>query len=72
MSEKVCPECGGIMRYDRNLKIYICQNCGLTATLKELDELIHKFRKEINLKDEEDKSKKRKEYLKWWLSREKG
>ncbi|MGQ4833342.1 MAG: hypothetical protein ACP6IS_05570 [Candidatus Asgardarchaeia archaeon] len=71
MPEKVCPECGGIMRYNRNLKVFICQNCGLTVTPKELDEMIRQFKGEIIEKEENEKERKKKDYLKWWLSKDK-
>ncbi len=47
-------------------KNYICQSCGLTVTQQELVEA-----KEKNMKydDDDPKEARRKEYLKWWLSK---
>lgn len=63
-----CPECGGALGYDSLQKTYICKSCGLTSTFQDI----------INAKDmtydsqvssEEEKRRRHKEYLKWWLSR---
>ncbi len=61
-----CPECGGEMTYDLNMKLYSCKSCGLTLAYQELLEA-----KNTNLRNLEDEEKKRerKEYLKWWLSK---
>jgi transcription initiation factor TFIIIB Brf1 subunit/transcription initiation factor TFIIB len=61
-----CPECGGEMTYDLNMKLYSCKSCGLTLTYQELLEAKNKNLR--NLEDEE-KKRERKEYLKWWLSK---
>ena len=62
-----CPECGGEMGYDARIRRYICKSCGLSLTSQELMELKDKFRPEST--DEDERKKKRKEYLDWWFSR---
>jgi transcription initiation factor TFIIIB Brf1 subunit/transcription initiation factor TFIIB len=60
-----CPECGGEMSYDLNVKLYTCKSCGLTLSYQELLEA-----KNRNIQNFEDEHKReRKEYLKWWLSK---
>ena len=61
-----CPECGGEMGYDPLLKRYICKSCGLSLTSQELMELRDKMH---DNSDEDERKKKRKEYLDWWTSR---
>jgi tRNA(Ile2) C34 agmatinyltransferase TiaS len=63
-----CPECGGEMQYQINTKHYVCKSCGLSVTQQELMELRDKFRPNEETAEEE-KEKRRKEYLKWWLSK---
>jgi tRNA(Ile2) C34 agmatinyltransferase TiaS len=65
-----CPECGGEMRYMPAIKQYVCQSCGLSVTQQELMELREKL-KSPSMGNEEEKEKRRKEYLKWWLSKKK-
>jgi len=65
-----CPECGGKMRYMSAIKQYVCQSCGLSVTQQELMELREKL-KSPSIDNEEEKEKRRKEYLKWWLSKKK-
>jgi tRNA(Ile2) C34 agmatinyltransferase TiaS len=62
-----CPECGGEMQYQIATKHYICKSCGLSVTQQELMELRDKLRPKDEMEDE--KEKRRKEYLKWWLSK---
>lgn len=63
-----CPECGGEMRYVISTKLYVCKSCGLSVTNQELMELREKNRS--NEETAEDvKQNRRKEYLKWWLSK---
>ncbi|MHA1506664.1 MAG: hypothetical protein ACTSR0_05725 [Candidatus Asgardarchaeia archaeon] len=59
-----CPECGTKMKYNRDLKVYVCLHCGLTLTSSEIDEIMDRKRKER-------KTNSREEYLKWWLKKEK-
>lgn len=62
-----CPECGGDLYYDPKVKRYICKSCGLSLTMQELVELRDKIR--LELSNEEQRKKKRKEYLSWWFSK---
>ena len=59
----VCPECGGLMRYDRALKVYICTNCGIMLNRDELE-----LKKAAKQKFEEEKSEIE-EYYEWWIKR---
>lgn len=63
-----CTECGGDLKFDRKLKHYVCQSCGLTYTDAELLEA----RERNTDADEEDAKKQRsKEYLDWWFKSKK-
>jgi len=59
---RTCPECGGEMYYDRK-GFFVCIKCGLT--ISKYDQSLK------NLKNEEEKEDRKKEYLKWWLSSKK-
>ncbi|MCD6263470.1 hypothetical protein DRO56_00855 [Candidatus Bathyarchaeota archaeon] len=62
-----CIECGGKLKFDRKLKQYVCQSCGLTYTDAELLEA--RWRR---LDVEEDEKKRRsREYLDWWFKSKK-
>ena len=63
-----CPECGGEMQYVMATKHYCCKSCGLSVTQQELMELREKNRPREET-EEEEKESRRKEYLKWWLSK---
>jgi RecJ-like exonuclease len=63
-----CPECGGEMKYVIATKCQVCKSCGLSVTQQELMELKEKNRPPEETADEE-KENRRKEYLKWWLSK---
>jgi tRNA(Ile2) C34 agmatinyltransferase TiaS len=63
-----CPECGGEMQYIIATKHYVCKSCGLSVTRQELMELREKLRPSI---EEDEREKRRKEYLKWWFSKKK-
>ena len=65
-----CPECGGEMQYMIGTKHYVCKSCGLSVTQQELDELREKNRPN-GYSDETEQEKRKKEYLKWWLSKKK-
>jgi ribosomal protein L37AE/L43A len=65
-----CPECGGEMHYAIATKHYICKSCGLSVTQQELMELREKNKPNTETA-EEQKENRRKEYLKWWLSKKK-
>ena len=68
-----CPECAGLMKFDRNVHRYVCQRCGLALARSELDKMREQHRdriREVKGKEFEER-RKRKEYLDWWLSKEK-
>ena len=52
------------MKYNRGLKVYVCLRCGLTLTPSEIDEIMDEKRKEKEVNS-------RREYLRWWLKKEK-
>jgi hypothetical protein len=62
-----CLECGGTLSYDPVLKQYSCKSCGLTFTSQQLLE----GRVQLNDRESSDEQKRRrqKEYLNWWLSK---
>jgi Zn-finger nucleic acid-binding protein len=69
-----CPECAGELKFDRNLRIYVCQRCGATWDREDLDVAHEKLMDEIyggSEQAKEEKNKRRKEYLDWWTSKEK-
>ena len=63
-----CPECGGEMQYMIGTKHYVCKSCGLSVTQQELMELRDKLKPNLESKEEE-RQRKKKEYLKWYLSK---
>lgn len=70
-----CPECGGLLLYDRDLKIYTCQNCGRVFTREELYEARRRIAEEIRQMlaqgQVDEREEIAKEYLKWYLSNKK-
>ncbi|RLI13985.1 hypothetical protein DRO33_00170 [Candidatus Bathyarchaeota archaeon] len=70
-----CPECGGLLLYDRDTKTYTCQSCGRVYTREELAEARRRIAEEIRrtLAQEagEEKEQYYREYLKWYLSSKK-
>ena len=58
------------MQYMIATKHYVCKSCGLSVTQQELMELKEKLRPNTETKEEE-KQRKKKEYLKWYLSKKK-
>jgi len=63
-----CPECGGEMHYLIATKHHVCKSCGLSVTQQELNDLREKNRPAEET-DDEIRENRRKEYLKWWLSK---
>ena len=58
-----CPGCGGDMRFDRKVRMYVCRSCGLMMTRYELDmEREKRYEPEKEYIDE---------YIEWWQSRRK-
>lgn len=62
----VCPECGGLLKFDPSRKRYVCQSCGLSLSREEIDEIHYKNQR---LNEEDEKERVRKEYLKWWATK---
>lgn len=58
------------MHYAIATKHYVCKSCGLSVTQQELGELREKLRPREETAEEE-RENRRKEYLKWWLSKKK-
>ena len=58
------------MQYMIATKHYVCKSCGLSVTNQELMELREKLRRSTEVAEDE-KEKRKKEYLKWWLSKKK-
>ena len=58
------------MQYMIATKHYVCKSCGLSVTQQELMELREKNRPNTE-SAEEERQKKKKEYLKWYLSKKK-
>lgn len=62
-----CLECGGILTYDPVLKNFACKSCGATFTYQELLDRREGLRGDEE--DEDQKRRKQKDYLRWWLSK---
>jgi len=58
------------MQYMVATKHYVCKSCGLSVTQQELVELREKLRPNV-VSAQEEHDNRRKEYLKWWLSKKK-
>ncbi len=58
------------MQYMIATKHYVCKSCGLSVTQQELMELREKLRPKAE-NEEEERQNKKKEYLKWYLSKKK-
>ncbi len=56
------------MQYLGATKHYVCKSCGLSVTGQELNDLRDKNRPSEET-EEEVQENRRKEYLKWWLSK---
>ncbi|MHA1143537.1 MAG: hypothetical protein ACTSRW_02300 [Candidatus Helarchaeota archaeon] len=66
-----CPECAGYMKFDRDIRLYVCQRCGLSLRRSEIDDL-HEKRKEIIMEERDEdeiRRSKHKEYLDWYLNK---
>ncbi|MEM2003104.1 MAG: hypothetical protein QXI52_05520 [Nitrososphaerota archaeon] len=66
---RYCPECGGVMVYDRNSKLYTCSSCGISMNMQQIIEYQEKLRSEKERVERE--KRKKEEYLEWWLSSKK-
>ncbi len=64
-----CPECGGFMKSDPNMKLMVCTSCGLAVSRSELDRM-HDRRLdgqgEESARDAQ-RRKRHKDYLNWYL-----
>jgi len=66
--ETICPECAGTMKYDRYVRLMVCQRCGLAVSREDLDKMRAKLRQLVQVEDKEDeKRRSRKDYLDWYL-----
>ena len=66
-----CPECAGYMKFDRYIRQYVCQRCGLALNRSDIDNL-HERRRDIIAAEQDDgdtRRKKHKEYLDWYLGK---
>ncbi len=59
----ICPNCGGEMKYERRIRLYVCKGCGLSLSRMELDALRDKKFDKYDERDIID------EYYEWWTSR---
>lgn len=66
-----CPECAGYMKFDRYVRLYVCQRCGLALKRKEIEEQHDKRREMIAEEQDKDeaRSQRHKDYLDWYLSK---
>lgn len=58
------------MQYVSSTRCYVCKSCGLSVTRQELMELRQKLRPTFEA-GEDERERRRKDYLKWWLSKKK-
>jgi len=63
-----CLECGGVLSYDASLKQYVCKSCGLTFTYQQIIEGKDRLLDERAV-GEDERRRRQKDYLKWWLSK---
>lgn len=71
-----CIECGGKTRFNHNLKLIVCESCGLSFNRGEVEETRQKMRKAIDYYDDnkreehsyKKKKRRNKDYLEWWSS----
>ncbi len=62
-----CTECGGKLNWDRKLRQYSCESCGVTYNEAQLSAARDKLR---DRPEDEDDTRRRRhsEYLDWWTS----
>jgi len=65
-----CTECGGKLDWDRKLRMYSCQSCGLSYTESQLSSALDKLY-ERDEDDDEKRSRRNQDYLEWWTSSKK-
>lgn len=56
------------MKFDPKQKRHVCQSCGLAVTREEIDEIRSK-NTSLNTNIEDEKERRRKDYLKWWSTK---
>jgi len=61
-----CTECGGKLTWDRKLRHYSCQSCGMTFTDSEISEARDRLRTPREDEDE-TRSRHHRDYLDWWF-----
>jgi transcription initiation factor TFIIIB Brf1 subunit/transcription initiation factor TFIIB len=67
--ETICPECAGVMKFDRYVRLMVCQRCGLAVNRNDLDKMRAELRNFVKDEDTEDEKRhSRKDYLDWYLS----
>jgi len=61
------------MKYDSNRQLYVCQRCGLALKRDDLDKMWEQQRDSVREEKEKEfeGERRRKDYLNWWLSKEK-
>ncbi len=62
-----CPDCGGRLNWDRKLKHYSCESCGVTLNEAQLSDAMDK-KYERNMTEDEKTRQRHDDYLEWWLS----
>jgi len=62
-----CTECGGKLAWDRKLKQYSCESCGMMFTEEQLSAARDKLH-EAPEDDEEARRRRHSEYLDWWFA----
>ena len=66
-----CTECGGKLVWDRKLRYYSCQSCGVTFTEAQLSAARDKLYTRDDDNEDERKRRRHDEYLDWWTSSKK-
>ncbi|MFQ5979733.1 MAG: hypothetical protein ACE5OZ_16510 [Candidatus Heimdallarchaeota archaeon] len=68
-----CPDCNGKMKW--LTPFYVCQRCGLSLRRHELERMQDKIRDDLwdarYGQNEDEKSKRRREMVEWYLSGDK-
>lgn len=62
-----CTECGGRLVWDRKLRYYSCQSCGVTFTESQLSAARDRL---YDREEDDDEARRRRhsDYLDWWTS----
>jgi hypothetical protein len=64
---RYCTECGGKLNWDRKIRQYSCQSCGLSFNEAELSAAVDRL---YNREDDEDEKRQQRnrDYLDWWFN----